>query len=67
MYNLDTGAIVALDGEQTRAMVLSKSKKSVEEDAEVYRYLAENGWVFYTDKPVFLDNFKYFLTILNSY
>lgn len=55
VYNLDTGAIVALDEEQTRAMTLAETKTPIEDDAAVYEYLAGKGWGFYSSSPVFVD------------
>ncbi len=55
VYNLDTGAIVALDEEQTKAMTLAESKKPIEDDAAVYEYMAGKGWGFYSSAPVFVD------------
>ena len=48
VYNLDTGAIVALNEEQTRAMTLAETKTPIEDDAAVYEYLAGKGWGFYS-------------------
>ena len=55
VYNLNTGAIIALDEEQTRAMTLAESKKPIEDDVAVYDYLANRGWGFYSSRPVFVD------------
>lgn len=55
VYNLDTGEAIWLNAVQSKTLVLSESKKELTEPALIYDYLAERGWGFYSQKPVFVD------------
>lgn len=60
IYNLDSGELVSLGEAQTNAMLLAESKKETSDakGAEVYQYLAERGWGFFSSKPVFVDKVR---------
>ncbi len=60
VYNLNSGEIIALDETQANALLLSESKKSIEEigTKEVFEYMAEKGWGFFSSKPFFIDKVR---------
>lgn len=60
VYNLNSGDIISLDEVQTNALILAESKNAIEEigTANVFEYLAEKGWGFFSSKPFFVDKIR---------